>query len=85
MSSATHVLVQDKEEVTVMIINNVDIQITNLDLMRYVDVMVMFKNDNKFLKSQTLRIEGEEYYAWGNNDEYLINLVLQKCGLQRRF
>ncbi len=85
MSAATHVLVQDKEEVTVMIINNVDIQITNLDLMRYVDVMVMFKNDNKFLKSQTLRIEGEEYYAWGNNDEYLINLVLQKCGLQRRF
>lgn len=85
MSAATEVIVQDKEEVTVMIINSVSIQITNLDLTKYVDVMVIFKNDNKFLKSQTFRIEGEEYDAWGNNDEYLINLVLQKCGLQRRF
>lgn len=83
MSSTTHVLVKDKEEITVMIINNVDIQIINLDLMKYVDVMVIFKHDNTFLKSQTVRIEGEEYYAWGNNDEYLINIVLQKCGLQR--
>ena len=83
MSAATEVLVQDKEEVTVMIINNVSIQITNLDLTKYVDVMVIFKHDTKFLKSQTLRIEGEEYDAWGNNDEYLINLVLQKLGLHR--
>lgn len=83
MSSATNVPIQDKEEVTVMIINNVDLQIINLDLTKYVDVMVMFKHDQKFLKSQTVRIEGAEYDAWGNNDEYLINLVLQKLGLHR--
>jgi hypothetical protein len=83
MSSATNVPIQDKEEVTVMIINNVDLQIINLDLTKYVDVMVIFKHDLKFLKSQTVRIEGAEYDAWGNNDEYLINLVLQKLGLHR--
>ena len=83
MSSATNVPIQDKEEVTVMIINNVDLQIINLDLTKYVDVMVIFKHDLKFLKSQTVRIEGAEYDAWGNNDEYLINLVLQKLGLHK--
>lgn len=66
-----------------MIINNVDLQITNLDLTKYVDVMVIFKHDTKFLKSQTVRIEGQELITGDNNHEYLINLVLQKCGLQR--
>lgn len=35
--------------------------------------------------SQTFNIQltQEEYNAWGDNDDYLINLVLTKLGLER--
>ena len=35
--------------------------------------------------SQTFNIQltQEEYDAWGDNDDYLINLVLTKLGLER--
>ena len=77
----TNVSVQDKEEITINIINNIDISIIALELNTYVDVSVLLKHDNKFISSQVLRIAGEEYKAWGNNDEYLVLIVCQRLGL----
>jgi hypothetical protein len=80
----TKINVNDKEEIKVFVINNVELRIINLSLGRYVDVSAVLKQGNEFVSATNFRIEGQEYDDWGNNDEYLENLVLQKLGLTRK-
>jgi len=82
--SSKKVFVKNKEDIEVRIINNVDIRVINLMLGEFVDVNVSIKQDDRYIRNYTFHIEGEEYQNWGNNDEYLENLVLQKLGLERR-
>jgi hypothetical protein len=42
------------------------------------------KQDGNYVDSKYMRIDGQEYQAWGNDDDYLENLVLQKLGLVRK-
>ena len=81
---ATQIQVNDKEEVKVFIINNVEMRIINLSLGKYVDVNAVLKQNNNFISSQNFRIQGEEYDNWGNDDQYLENLILQKLDLTRK-
>lgn len=81
---ATKVNVNDKEEIKVFVINNVEMRIINLALGNYVDVNAVLKQDNNFVSSQNFRIQGEEYTNWGSDDTYLENLILQKLGLTRK-
>lgn len=37
-----------------------------------------------FVGQQTVVIEGDEYTEWGNNDNYLEDLVFQKLGITRK-
>ena len=81
---ATQIQVNDKEEVKVFIINNVEMRIINLSLGKYVDVNAVLKQNNNFISSQNFRIQGEEYDNWGSDDQYLENLILQKLDLTRK-
>jgi hypothetical protein len=80
----TKINVNNKEEIKVFVINNVELRIINLSLGRYVDVSVVLKQGNEFISAQNFRIEGQEYDDWGNSDDYLENLILQKLGLTRK-
>jgi hypothetical protein len=81
---ATQIQVNDKEEVKVFIINNVEMRIINLSLGKYVDVNAVLKQNNNFISSQNFRIQGEEYDNWGNDDQYIEKLILQKLDLTRK-
>jgi hypothetical protein len=39
---------------------------------------------NAQLSTEVLDIMGEEYAQWGDDDSYLENLVLKKCGLVKK-
>ena len=80
----TKIEVNDKEQVKIYVINNIEIRILNISLNNFVDLSVTMKQDGNYVDSKYMRIEGEEYQAWGNNDDYLENLVLQKLGLVRK-
>lgn len=69
------------------IVRCVNMYITNLILNASVSVRVdYFESRNSPnpipFDSAFLTIEGDEYTAWGNDDTYLENLVLQKLDLQ---
>lgn len=81
---ATQIQVDNKEEIKVFIINNVEMRVINLSLGKYVDVNAILKQDSTFISSQNFRIQGEEYDNWGNDDVYLENLILEKLGLTRK-
>jgi hypothetical protein len=76
--------VNDKEDVKISIINNVDIRITDLRLGYSVSINVILKNEENFIKSENITISGEEYDNWGSDDLYLENLILTKLGLSRK-
>lgn len=82
--SVVRIQTEDKEDVKISIINNVDLRITGLELGKSVNVNVIMKHDEEFIKSADLTISGEEYDAWGSDDSYLENLVLYKLGLNKR-
>ena len=59
-------------------------KILEIKLKEGVRVAVYLFNENDWLvDSKQFLIEGEEYMRWGNEDQYLINLLKQKiqCGL----
>ena len=63
---------------------SIEINVMELVLNSYVMVMVMFKNSNgNLLKNEMIKIEGDEYAAWGSDDNYLIDLVLSKLNLTK--
>lgn len=80
----TKIEVNDKEQVKIYVINNIEIRILNISLNNFVDLSVTMKQDGNYVDSKYMRIEGEEYQEWGNDDDYLENLVLQKLGLVRK-
>jgi len=48
------------------------------------DVSVEKYNENNvFLEVCTVSISEEEYSQWGSDDNYIINLVLKKLGMER--
>jgi hypothetical protein len=63
------------------------IMITSMEYKEHSLIMlkVIFLNADKHpVKDETVTIEGSEYAAWGNSDEYIIQLVMQKYGLVLR-
>jgi len=80
----TNIVVDDKEEIKVFIINNIDMRVTGLNLGTSVSVNVILKNNDSFINSVNYDISGQEYEDWGNDDTYIENLVLQKLGLTRK-
>jgi hypothetical protein len=61
------------------------ISVMELVLKSHVTLHVCFLNaDGNAVKNEMVKIEGSEYAAWGTNDEYLTELVMQKLGLALR-
>lgn len=75
--------VTPQERVKTVVITSVEIKIVRLELGKSVSVIVLLKDDNGSLsEAVNLKIEGEEYNNWGENDQYLIDLCIRKCGLE---
>jgi hypothetical protein len=63
----------------------VRISVMEMVLKSHVMLHVCFLNENgNTVKNEMVKIEGSEYAAWGTNDEYLTELVMQKLGLAVR-
>ena len=77
--------VNPKDFINVNTANKVELRVSNLQIGTSVDVTLMIKdlNENIF-KVENVHIEGEEYENWGNDDQYLVNIVLSKVGLTQK-
>jgi hypothetical protein len=65
-----------------VIATSIHISVMELALNSHVMLHVSFLNaDGNTVKNEMVKIEGSEYAAWGINDQYLTDLVMQKLGL----
>lgn len=66
-------------------IKSVQIKLVELKFNEYAKFFIyFFKNlpnfDTDFIKMETVIIQGDEYKAWKDDDNYIINLICQKIG-----
>jgi hypothetical protein len=59
----------------------IEIQVSNVILKTSATFRVnSFGENDKFIKLDYITITGDEYNAWGSDDDYIINLICQKLG-----
>lgn len=77
--------IEDHELIQKTMVNNVNIAIVSLNFNQSATFRVKF-NINSLTNGAPIfiTIEGEEYLGWNNNDDYIIDLILQKLGLIRK-
>ena len=63
------------------IISNISIEIFRLVLNSFVEVRVLQRTSTGDLhKDDNIKIEGDDYKKWGNDDSYISTFVLNKLG-----
>jgi hypothetical protein len=76
-----NVQVQDKPFIKTNIINNIKISVNRLLLFKSVSIYVNLLENNKLIENKYYELTGDEYTAWGNDDNYIINYVLDKLDM----
>jgi hypothetical protein len=57
------------------------VHVASLELFKSVTLAVsLMDNTGHHVANKVITVEGAEYQAWNNDDQYLINLVAQKLG-----
>jgi hypothetical protein len=80
----TFVNVEDSPYIITNTINRVAINISKIDLFKSVTIAASLYNDKKLLANKIITLTGAEYDAWGNNDQYIIDITLEKLGLKEK-
>ena len=84
MSSEENVFTISPYTMTPTVVTNVTVSVISLDLGKSVTMGVTYlDNNNRAVDRKHVIIEGEEYDVWGLDDNYIVNLALQKLGLAR--
>jgi hypothetical protein len=76
--------INDYTFVQTSVINNIQINILKVELFKGMTLSVNLLSNNKIIDSKIMTISGDEYSNWGNDDNYIINLVLNKLNLTRK-
>ena len=62
-------------------ITNIKISVMSLQLFKSVTVVVsLFNNNDNIIDNKIIKLEGNEYSNWNNDDNYIKNIVLLKLG-----
>jgi hypothetical protein len=80
----TFVNVEDSPYIITNTINRVAINISKIDLFKSVTITASLYNDKKLLANKIITLTGAEYDAWGNSDQYIIDITLEKLGLKEK-
>lgn len=84
MDSPTYVDIQTKEFITVQTANRIAIFVLQVELFSKANVHVHYLNEQgQNINLQVLVMEGADYLAWGDDDQYVVNWTLDKLGLSR--
>jgi hypothetical protein len=78
------VKVQDSPYVRTNTINNVNIRIISIELFTRLTVCASLFEGAQLVDNVTYQITGDEYNNWGNDDQYIVDLILNKLGMIKK-
>ena len=77
------VAIQEKSIITENKINSIGIKVVDYILNEKAKINVYFYEGEKIVDVQEIIIEGEEFSNWGSDDNYIIQSVLDRFGLDK--
>ena len=81
----TTIYVNDKIITTSQTVTSIDIELVSLNLGVGARFVVRQFNDNKNLVDLTfVNLEGDDYKAWGTDDNYIENFILNTLGMTKK-
>ena len=84
MSSDTTVPIAPTEKVETHTITSVDFRFFDYVLFSKVSVMCCLRDiKGRVIANEVVRVDGEDFKKWGNDDQYIVDLVLSKLGLSK--
>lgn len=67
------------------VVTKIEMNVMEMVLDSHVTIAVHYLNAaGNLLDNKIVKIEGDEYNAWGDDDSYITNLVLTKLGLTKQ-
>lgn len=85
MNDPTYLEIKQVTKVIVQNSKKIGIFIINLELFKSVDVDVHFYNELDgigVIDVKSLKLEGDDYLAWSNDDSYIVTYVVNKLNLE---
>lgn len=85
MNEPTYLDIQTITKVSVFNSKKIGIFVVNLELFKSVSVDVHFYNEldgSGVIDVKSLKLEGEDYNAWSNDDNYIVTYVVNKLNLK---
>ncbi len=76
--------IEDYNFVKTSVINNIIIKIIQFELFKSITISVTLLSNTNNIDNQLIKISGEDYTNWGNDDNYIIDFVLTKLGLTKK-
>lgn len=76
--------INDYNFVKTSVINNIQINILKIELFKSITLSVNLLSNTKIVDTQIMTISGDDYNNWGNDDNYIINLVMTKYNLTKK-
>lgn len=78
----SQIIVQDKTVTTTQIVKSVEIESGEVKLNQSASFVVkQLDADGRLIAIDRVIIEGNDYTAWGNDDNYVVDFILNKLGL----
>jgi len=83
MNEPTYVDIRDVVKTTILVSKKIGIFVVNLELFVSVSLDVHFysEDENSVIDVKHLKLEGEDYNNWSNDDSYIVTYVMNKLGL----
>ena len=79
------VSIENYNFVQTSVVNNIKIKIVSIDLFKSITLCVtLLDTNNKNVENKIIKLTGDEYSNWGNDDNYIINIVLNKLQLTKK-
>ena len=78
------VKVNDYNFVKTSVINNIQINILKLELFKSMTLSVNLYSNTQLIDTQIITLSGTDYSNWSNDDNYIINLVMNKLNLTKK-
>lgn len=79
-----NVQIDDYELVKTDIINNIKISVGRIELFTSITLCVSLFTNKILIDNKFVVISGDDYNAWGNDDRYIVNYVLNYLNLHER-
>ena len=76
--------IQVEDKPIIKLANNIRITLQDLTLGNTAAFLVFINYDYKEIDRQEIVLSPEEYQAWGNDDEYIVNLILTKLDMKQK-